>query len=230
MKAILIAATSLALVHTALAQTTETPATGNPTVDPTEMPAPTSRQEAADTVMQFSRDMGRVMGTAGDGSAARAADAAHEAATAAEEAIDSEQEAIVAASENVAPPDVAAPHLSPAEPGMLGSWLVSRRIWSSHAPADDTPLVRPPTGELAERPDHWQDIARIDDIVLDAQGSLAGYVVDIGGFLGIGARKVLLGTDAVQLIRAGGSWLFVTGFTQAELEALPAFDAANMLR
>lgn len=216
MKAILIAATSLMLSSAALAQTAPAEDQRAPVA------ARDAVQEATDAISQISRDMGNMIATAAD----EAAEAAHEAEVAAQRALDSAQQAIAAAEKSGDPPDVSAPSLSAAKPGILGSWLISRRIWTTNEPSAavwDGP-------ELAERPEGWQDIAKVDDIVMDGQGNVVGYIADIGGFLGIGARKVLLGTDAIHLMRVDGGWLFVTGFTKSELEALPAFDAANVLR
>ena len=44
------------------------------------------------------------------------------------------------------------------------------------------------------------------------------------GFLGIGAKKVLLGPDAIHLLTIGGETFFATHYTKEELEALPDFD------
>ena len=55
-------------------------------------------------------------------------------------------------------------------------------------------------------------------------GREAQVIIDVGGFLGIGAKKVLLGEDAIHLITVGNDTFFATNYTKAELEALPDFD------
>ncbi|WP_323033038.1 PRC-barrel domain-containing protein [Paracoccus sp. (in: a-proteobacteria)] len=148
-----------------------------------------------------------------------AADAADDAAAAANDAADAAAD--VAAEAPVTPPDVNPPAISEADPGVLSSWLTSRRIWTTNEPSS-TEWVDP---AVEERPAEWQDIAKVNDIVLDDSGQVVGYVADIGGFLGIGAKKVLLGVDAIHLVTIGNDTFFATNYTKAELEALPDFDS-----
>ena len=62
-------------------------------------------------------------------------------------------------------------------------------------------------------------------MVLDDSGTqVVGYIADIGGFLGIGAKKVLLGVDAIHLVTVGNDTFFATNYTKQELQALPDFD------
>lgn len=142
---------------------------------------------------------------------------------AAEEASDGAEkpaEDTVAAVPAVTPPDVKPPAISEADPGVLSSWVISRRIWTTNQPSS-TEWVDP---LLQERPPEWQEIAKINDIVLDDSGQVVGYIADIGGFLGIGAKKVLLGTGAIHLLSIGNDTFFATNYTKQELEALPDFD------
>ncbi len=126
----------------------------------------------------------------------------------------------------IAAPDVNPPVLSADNPAMLGSWMMKRRVWTTNQPSsaawDDIALT--------ERPADWTDIAKVDDIVVDQDGNLLGYVADIGGFLGIGAKQVLLGKDALHFIRIGDDAFFATNFTREELEALPDFDKSTVLQ
>ncbi len=47
-------------------------------------------------------------------------------------------------------------------------------------------------------------------------------VIDVGGFLGLGAKPVLLGLDQIDMMRdAGGRVLGVTAWTKAQLQDLP---------
>jgi len=126
----------------------------------------------------------------------------------------------------VVAPDVSAPALSTDNPGMLGSWLLDRRIWTTNQPSSSAwsdPM-------LAERPAEWTDIAKVGDIVVDTDGNVLGYVADIGGFLGIGAKQVLLGKDALHFVRIGDDAFFATNFTREELEALPDFDRSTVMQ
>ena len=149
-----------------------------------------------------------------------AADAPSEAAPS-EDATADEVAADPAAPPPVIPPDVNPPAISEAEPGVLGSWVTSRNIWTTNQPSS-TVWVDP---TLEKRPGEWQNIAKVNDIVLDDSGEhVVGYVADIGGFLGIGAKKVLLGPGAIHLLSIGDETFFATNYTKEELEALPDFD------
>lgn len=117
-------------------------------------------------------------------------------------------------------PDVNAPAISEAEPGVLSSWITSRNIWTTNRPS--TIVWVAPT--LTERPGDWQNIAKVADIVLDNSGQVVGYIADIGGFLEIGAKKVLLGVGSIHLVTIGDNSFFATNYTKEELEALPDFD------
>lgn len=139
-------------------------------------------------------------------------------------------EAEAAAKPEVVAPDVRPPAISEAEPGVLASWITSRRIWTTNEPSSTPWNDSALDTALAARPATWQDIAKVDDIVLDDQGQLVGYIADIGGFLGIGAKKVLLGTEAIHLIQIGSERFYATNFTKAELEALPDFNPATVLK
>lgn len=173
---------------------------------------------AAGTGMAPDAPAGDAVPEAAEGAAEDAAGAAEDAADAASDAADAAADA--AAEAPVTPPDVNPPAISEAEPGVLSSWLTSRRIWTTNQPST-TEWVDP---AVEERPAEWQDIAKVNDIVLDDSGQVVGYVADIGGFLGIGAKKVLLGVDAIHLVTIGNDTFFATNYTKAELEALPDFD------
>jgi sporulation protein YlmC with PRC-barrel domain len=70
------------------------------------------------------------------------------------------------------------------------------------------------------------DIGDISDVLVNAEGGVDGFVIDIGGFLGLGARSVGIGFDNLELIVEGDNdWEGVqTPFTREQLEAQPEFD------
>jgi ribosomal 30S subunit maturation factor RimM len=72
------------------------------------------------------------------------------------------------------------------------------------------------------------NIGNVGDILLTEDGSFDAIIVDVGGFLGIGAREVALGLDDVQFMRDGqDSWHVYTSYTQEQLEAAPEYDEAT---
>ncbi|MFV0293573.1 MAG: PRC-barrel domain-containing protein [Paracoccus sp. (in: a-proteobacteria)] len=46
----------------------------------------------------------------------------------------------------------------------------------------------------------WDKIGEIEDLVLDAQGEIVGAIAEIGGFLGMGEKEVLLSNDEIAII------------------------------
>ena len=70
----------------------------------------------------------------------------------------------------------------------------------------------------------WDDIGEINDIVLSPAGDVEGVLVDIGGFLGIGARTVALDMGQLHFLRdeADVSFAAVTSSREA-LEAAPEY-------
>jgi sporulation protein YlmC with PRC-barrel domain len=80
------------------------------------------------------------------------------------------------------------------------------------------------------------------DVVMTADGDIRGILIDVGGFLGIGARTVMVDIDELHFVLdhqqgTTGGWFddtaddffIVAAMSEAELEALPEFDEA-MLR
>ncbi len=237
MKPLVIAATALALVSPVHAQTTTPAPTAEQAAENAATTAETAAEQsgaaaeqaadeaaaaadnAADAAATAADDAATAAGAMGEEAADDAAAAADDAADAASDAADSAVDA--AAEAPVAPPDVNPPAISEADPGQLGAWVTSRRIWTTNQPSS-TEWVDP---ALEERPAEWQDIAKVNDLVLEDTGTqVVGYIADIGGFLGIGAKKVLLGVDAIHLVTVGNDTFFATNYTKKELEALPDFD------
>ncbi|MDM7256224.1 MAG: PRC-barrel domain-containing protein [Paracoccus sp. (in: a-proteobacteria)] len=223
MKPLLIAATTLALSGAAYAQTATEDA-----AKATEEAAQAT-QDAAQATSEAASETATEAGNA-------AADAAHDAAKAADEAAQAADAAATTAPatdmtatapvETVAAPDVKAPMISEANPGLTSSWLTGRQIYTTNQPSStawtDTAMT--------ERPADWENIAKVNDVVLDAEGNLIGYMADIGGFLGMGAKTVLLGKDALHLVHLENDHFFATNYTKEELEALPDFDTKTVLK
>ena len=82
-------------------------------------------------------------------------------------------------------------------------------------------------------PDDWEQIATISDLVLGVDGQVRGILVDVGGFLGLGARTVMLSMGSVRIATHSGSNAVyaVINATREDLEAAPeyrAFDRTDM--
>ncbi|MGP9804370.1 hypothetical protein [Paracoccus sp. NSM] len=115
--------------------------------------------------------------------------------------------------------------LSPENQGITASWLTDRSVYTTNEPSSSQ--WNDVTG--GTRPDDWNDIGAISDLVLTAEGELIGYVADIGGFLGLGTHTVLLNGDMLHVARFDDEIVMATNFTQEELEAMPEFDPNNVM-
>lgn len=86
---------------------------------------------------------------------------------------------------------------------------------------------------LGER-DMWNDVGTIDDVVVTKDGELRGVLVDVGGFLGFGARTVMVSLDELFFVADEGGaediddFFVVATLSQEELEALPEWDASQL--
>ncbi len=71
-------------------------------------------------------------------------------------------------------------------------------------------------------------IGSISDVVLNPDGTVDAVIVDVGGFLGLGAKPVAVGSDNLTISEdvAGQRYLFIST-TREQLEAQPPFDPAT---
>lgn len=89
---------------------------------------------------------------------------------------------------------------------------------------------------LAAR-DRWESVGTISDVVMTQDGAVRGVLIDVGGFLGLFSRTVMVGIEDLYLVAdtgAGGTepagslgdFAVVAPLTRAQLEALPEWDGA----
>ncbi len=68
-------------------------------------------------------------------------------------------------------------------------------------------------------------IAEVSDLVLTSDGQVTDVVLDVGGFLGIGARTVAIPMDRLTVAQAdGGAVRLWVDMSKEELEALPEYS------
>lgn len=73
----------------------------------------------------------------------------------------------------------------------------------------------------------WNDIGEIEDIILDRDGKMVGIVAEVGGFLDIGDKHVLIPVDDIRLSAVDDkTYVVVTRKTEEELEAMESVDEA----
>jgi uncharacterized protein YrrD len=70
-------------------------------------------------------------------------------------------------------------------------------------------------------------IGSVSDVIVDEQGEIRAIVLDVGGFLGIGAREVALSTDQIEFgydQENPDQFYVISQVTAEELENAPEFD------
>jgi sporulation protein YlmC with PRC-barrel domain len=70
-------------------------------------------------------------------------------------------------------------------------------------------------------------VGEIGEVILGDSGKVQGVVVDVGGFLGVGARPVLLDWKDVKLAGSGNDVKANVNATVESLKAMPAYERAN---
>lgn len=71
----------------------------------------------------------------------------------------------------------------------------------------------------------YAQVGEIEDVILDTSGNMKGIVAEVGGFLDIGDKHVMLPVEDVRLVAVDDrSYSYVTRLSEEELEELPAVD------
>jgi sporulation protein YlmC with PRC-barrel domain len=70
-----------------------------------------------------------------------------------------------------------------------------------------------------------EDIGEISDVLVTQDGKVDAFVVDVGGFLGLGEKSVAIGTQNIDFMsNEDGDLVVFTPFTQEQLEASPEYS------
>ena len=69
------------------------------------------------------------------------------------------------------------------------------------------------------------DGGRVIDLLADSDGNLRAVVIEFGGFLGIGTRKIAVEWAALQFNRAGGASSIVANVTRDQVRATPEYKS-----
>jgi hypothetical protein len=91
---------------------------------------------------------------------------------------------------------------------------------------DDTILARDLIGQTVNAPDNTK-IGNISDLLMSKDGrTVEGFVIGVGGFLGIGERSVALKMDQLKIApKAEGGVDLVSDLKKDELANAPAFKS-----
>ena len=88
--------------------------------------------------------------------------------------------------------------------------------------------------------DSWEDVGSINDIVMTQDGEFRGILIDVGGFLGLGARTVMVDFEDLYFVADDGGMLddaaaedindffVVISMSEEELENLPEWDETQL--
>ena len=73
------------------------------------------------------------------------------------------------------------------------------------------------------------NVGSIEDVIISSDGSgVEAVIMDVGGFLGIGAKSVAVGMENLAFMAdADGNHYLYTQFTREQLEAQPEYDAST---
>jgi sporulation protein YlmC with PRC-barrel domain len=71
------------------------------------------------------------------------------------------------------------------------------------------------------RNDKGEKIGKVDDLIVKPDGTLTIAVIDVGGFLGIGSKRVAIPTSQFSEVKPH---LVLPGATKDALKALPTFE------
>jgi hypothetical protein len=86
-----------------------------------------------------------------------------------------------------------------------------------------------PMTEVDVEPDGWEAVARVDDFVMTRMGEVRGVLIDVGGFLGIGARTVMVAMDQLRFVdHVDREEVYVVfTATREQLEGAPEYDRTS---
>lgn len=78
---------------------------------------------------------------------------------------------------------------------------------------------------VTERPDDWEDAGEVADVIVTRAGGIRAVLVDVGGFLGIGARTIAIGWNHLQLVdrHDDAEFYLVLTTTRDRLEKAPEY-------
>lgn len=75
-----------------------------------------------------------------------------------------------------------------------------------------------------------EQLGTISDVVIDGDGSILAAVIDVGGFLGIGAKPVAVSFESLSAAPSGDGEKIVVGLTKDELNSAPEFKTLDQMR
>mgnify|MGYP000312487121 CR=1 FL=1 len=73
--------------------------------------------------------------------------------------------------------------------------------------------------------DNWNDIGEIEDLILSKDGQVIGIVAEVGGFLDIADKHVMISVDNLKLVPVDDrTYVYLTKYNEEQLEELQDVD------
>ena len=118
--------------------------------------------------------------------------------------------------------------------GMLAALFAGRVAQADEAPPQAPPAVQsvPPEDAeavLGERvaDQEGKDLGRLVDVLVDANGQPQAAIIDFGGFMGVGNRKVAVHWSGLQFRPADAKHKVTLEMTPDQIKAAPEFRNPN---
>jgi len=110
-----------------------------------------------------------------------------------------------------------------AETQVRASDVIGRTVYGTEAAIEGPESDVDATG--------WEAVGDVNDILMAADGAVQGKLLDIGGFLGMGERQVMLAADKLKFVSGmndGEEFYIVFPGTAADFEAMSEFNAEGI--
>ena len=78
--------------------------------------------------------------------------------------------------------------------GAYASEIINRTVYAAEQEVPET---------VTEVPDDWENVGRVNDLIMNGNWDVKAAVIDIGGFLGVFAHTIAVDVDSVQVVWFG---------------------------
>ena len=82
----------------------------------------------------------------------------------------------------------------------------------------------PAGGAVEDIDSRYSEIGDVEDILIGENGEIVGIVAEVGGFLDMGDKHVMLRMDELRIVRSGDESYFVTNMSEEQLEEREGLD------
>ncbi len=106
-----------------------------------------------------------------------------------------------------------------------GSELIGKRLYVSEADVDSD------EGWTEDARTEWEDVGEIEDLLIGEDGEVKAVLLDIGGFLGIGEKRIAANMDELDFVRENDDadeYFVVMQGNAAMLDSAPEYAERDM--